>query len=68
MSQESEIHMTIDNEGHVEIEVKNVKGPSCKALSAPYEEMFTVMEVTNKSDYTQPVIINHANTGRSKLS
>lgn len=50
---EQEIHITIDN-GVVKIEVVNGSGSSCKALTKPYEDLFSdVKTLTLKPEYTE---------------
>lgn len=55
-SKEAEIVVTIDDVGKFELEVRNVPGPACKALSRPYEELFPGCHEVRKTDeYHQSV-------------
>lgn len=55
MTQEPEVHVTIDPAGGVEVEVFGVQGPACTALARPYEELFAAAEVRKKDEYHQHV-------------
>lgn len=49
-----EVILTIDQNGQVEIEVKGVKGPSCKDLTAGVEKALGKVTSTRKTgDYFQ---------------
>lgn len=49
----TELVITIDGDGAVEIEVLNVKGSGCKAVSKPYEDLFKIEKDTLKHEYNE---------------
>lgn len=48
---ETEIVVTIDEEGRVSIEVLHGQGPSCTQLTQPYTDMFEISDVQHKPEY-----------------
>lgn len=59
-----EIHFFLDGVT-VEIEVFNVTGPACEALSKPYTDMFQITEVKKKAEHA--IIAKQSQQQRNKL-
>lgn len=53
-TKEPEIHVTLDVDGSVEVEVHHVKGPACTALSRPYDSLFNVTATQTKAAFHEP--------------
>jgi hypothetical protein len=49
----AEVHILIDDDGSVQVEVHGVKGDSCVGLSKPYTSLFGDVQITVKDEYHQ---------------
>lgn len=65
MPLQREVTLTIDLEGNVVIEVKGVKGPSCKDLTSQVEKALGKTTSTQKTgEYTQTQTTQTVNQNR----